>query len=228
MQMELVMKVHVLDLSAYIGLTAVGAMTLNIFLGTLMVLRYSPVCSWPHRHFNYFRLHNRCGYIALFASALHPAILLANSNTKFTVMEILYPMHSPGNPVENTFGAVPLYVITLVVITSYFRVKRGRRLWKAFHFPIYFALAALFFHSALTAPDLKSESVDWLDGGKVSIMGCLILVAGTAFLRWCHSRARARERIDGLTGIRNMSPCSKGQRVPHSLGLRHQLRLYGA
>ena len=39
------MNVNVLDLSAYIGLTAVGAMTLNMFLGTLMVFRYSPVRS---------------------------------------------------------------------------------------------------------------------------------------------------------------------------------------
>lgn len=195
------MKVNVLDLSAYIGLTAVGAITLNIFLGTLMVFRYSPVRSWPHRKFNYFRLHNCCGYIALFASALHPVILLANRNPKFTVMEILYPVHSPGKPVENTFGAAALYLITFVVITSYFRVRLGRRLWKAFHFSIYSAAVALFFHSVLTVPDLKSKSVEWLDGGKLFIMGCLILVAGIVFFRWRHSRARATERIDALPGV---------------------------
>lgn len=70
------MNVNALDLSAYIGLTAVGAVTVNTFLGTLMVLRYSPVRSWPHRKFNYFRLHNWCGYIAfmgLRAASLDPA-----------------------------------------------------------------------------------------------------------------------------------------------------------
>ena len=125
-------------------------------------------------------------------------ILLANRNPKFTVMEILYPVHSPGKPVENTFGAAALYLITFVVITSYFRVRLGRRLWKSFHFSIYFAAVALFFHSLLTVPDVKSESVDWLDGGKVFIMRCLILSAGTAFFRRRHSRVRARDRIDGL------------------------------
>ena len=195
------MNVNVLDLSAYFGLTAVGAMTLNTSLGTLIVFRYSPVRSWPHRKFNYFRLHNCCGYVALLASALHPMILLANRNPKFTVTDILYPVHSPGKPVENTFGAAALYVITFVLITSYLRVRLGRRLWKAFHFSIYFAVVALFFHSVLTVPDLKTESVEWLDGGKLFIMGCLILAAGTAFFRWRHSRARARERIDGLPGV---------------------------
>lgn len=102
-------------------------------------------------------------------------ILLANRNPKFTVTDILYPVHSPGKPVENTFGAAALYLVTFVVITSYFRSRLGRRLWKAFHLSIYFAAVALFFHSVLTVPNLKSESVEWLDGGKLFIVGCLTL-----------------------------------------------------
>ena len=50
------MKVTALDLSAYIGLTAIGSATANMFLGVLMACRYSPVRQWPHRQFNYFRL----------------------------------------------------------------------------------------------------------------------------------------------------------------------------
>lgn len=196
------MKVNVLDLSAYVGLTAVGAVTLNTFLGTLMVFRYSPVRSWPHRKFNYFRLHNWCGYVALCASALHPLILLANPSPKFTVTDLLYPVHSPGKPVENTIGAAALYLITIVVITSYFRVRLGRTLWKAFHFSIYFGALALFFHSLLTVPDLKSESVDWLDGGKIFIAVCLTLVAAAGLLRWRHSRTRTKQRIDALLHAR--------------------------
>src|SRR5437762_4245398 len=64
------MGLTVLDLSAYVGLLAVGAVTLNLFLGMLMAFRYSPHRSWPHRRFNYFRLHNWSGYIALSVSLL--------------------------------------------------------------------------------------------------------------------------------------------------------------
>jgi hypothetical protein len=60
----------VLDLSAYVGLAAVGAVTLNMLLGTLMAFRYSPVRQWPHRRFNYFRLHNLSGYAALSLAVL--------------------------------------------------------------------------------------------------------------------------------------------------------------
>src|SRR5260370_910502 len=73
----------VLDFSAYAGLAAVGAITLNMLLGLLMAFRYSPHRSWPHRRFNYFRFHNWTGYIALAVSIFHPVILLFSKNPRF-------------------------------------------------------------------------------------------------------------------------------------------------
>ena len=192
------MHINVLDLSAYVGLAAVGAVTVNILLGILMVFRYSPLRSWPHRKFNYFRAHNWCGYIALSASVLHPLILLFNNSPKFRIMDLVYPVHSPGKPVDNAFGAVALYLTALVVVTSYFRLRLGRGLWKAFHFAIYFGAAALFFHSLLTVPDMNSESVDWLDGGKVFIISCLTVVTTVGLLRWHQTQTRMKEAINTL------------------------------
>lgn len=194
------MIANVLDLSAYIGLTAVGAVTLNMLLGTLMALRYSPLRSWPHRKFNYFRLHRWCGYMALATSALHPFILLFNGSPKFMVTDLVYPLHSPGKPLENTVGAVAFYLISMVVITSYFRIRLGRRLWKAFHFSVYFAAAALFFHSLLIDPDLKNRSVDWFDGGKVFIACCLIIVIAAGLLRWRRSHMKPKPSVPALSG----------------------------
>src|SRR5215475_2880889 len=103
------MGITVLDLSAYIGLTAVGAVTLNMLLGTLMVFRYSPVRQWPHRRFNYFRLHNVSGYVALSLAVIHPVVLLLNQKERFRVVDLVYPVHSPSQPLENTIGALALY-----------------------------------------------------------------------------------------------------------------------
>jgi sulfoxide reductase heme-binding subunit YedZ len=189
--MSFFMGVSVLDLSAYFGITALGAATLNMLLGMLIAFRYSPVRCWPYRKFNYFRLHNWCGYLALSASILHPLLLLFNKSPKFTFADLVYPVHSPSQPFENTVGAVALYLISIVVITSYFRVRLGRRVWKAFHFVIYFAAAALFFHSLLTVPDLKNTPVDWFDGGKVFVELCLVLITAASLLRWRHSHRKA-------------------------------------
>ena len=185
------MGLTVLDLSAYVGLLAVGAVTLNLLLGMLMAFRYSPHRSWPHRRFNYFRLHNWSGYMALSVSFLHPAILLLNKDPRFRLLDLLCPVRSPSQPLENTIGAVALYLLAFVVVTSYLRLRLGRRLWKSFHFSIYFAAAALFFHSLWTAPGLKNDPIDWLDGGKLFVESCFLLIASIGLLRWRHSRRKA-------------------------------------
>jgi len=187
----LTMNITVLDLSAYLGLTAVAAITLNMLLGVMMVFRYSPVRNWPHHRFNYFRLHNWTGYIALAVTILHPLSLLLNKSPRFRVLDILYPVYSPQQPLENTIGAIALYILALMVITSYFRIQLGRRTWKAFHFTIYLGAAALFYHSLFTDPDLKGAPIDWLDGGKLFVEACALIILVTAILRARHSRQKA-------------------------------------
>ena len=160
-----------------------GAVTANMILGLLIAFRYSPVRQWPHRQFNYFRLHNWSGYVAVFASIVHPLILLLSKKPRFTMADLAYPVHSPSQPFENTLGALALYGLAVVVLTSYFRLTLGRRIWKAFHFTVYFAAAALLSHSLLTSPDL-TNSVDWLDGGKIFVEVCVLVIAILSFLRW--------------------------------------------
>jgi sulfoxide reductase heme-binding subunit YedZ len=187
------MGISVLDLAAYIGLIAVGAVTINMLLGMLMAFRYSPMREWPHRRLNYFRLHIWSGYIALSVSILHPVVLLFNKTTRFRLMDLVYPVHSPSQPLENTIGAIALYLVTVVVVTSYLRIRLGRRLWKAFHFSIYVAAAALFWHSIFTDPELKNSPVDWFDGGKIFVECCLVLIVVVSVLRWRFSVRRTRD-----------------------------------
>ena len=96
---------------------------------------------------------------------------------------LAYPVHSPSQSFENTLGALALYGLAVVVLTSYMRLKLGRRIWKAFHFTVYFAAAALLSHSLLTSPNL-TNSVDWLDGGKIFVEACFLVIAILSFLRW--------------------------------------------
>jgi predicted ferric reductase len=194
------MQITLLDLTAYIGLTAVAAVTINILLGILMAFRYSPVRNWPHRRFNYFRLHNWTGYIALVVTLLHPLPLLLNKSPKFRVPDILYPVHSPQQPLENTIGAIALYTLALIVITSYFRIQLHRRIWKAFHFTIYFAAAALFYHSLFTDPDLKGAPIQWLDGGKLFVESCAAIILVASLFRARHARKKAHHALPVRSG----------------------------
>lgn len=184
----------ILDFSAYVGLLAVGAVTLNMLLGMLMAMRYSPVRSWPHRRFNYFRLHNWSGYLALSLCLVHPLILLFNKSVRFRLLDVAYPVDSPRQPFINTLGGIALYMVVIVVITSVFRVRLGRRLWKSLHFTIYFAAFALFWHSLFTDPSLTNSAVDWFDSGKIFIEMCLILVGVSTVVRWRYWLSKSGQR----------------------------------
>ena len=201
------MGLTILDLSAYVGLAAVGAITSNMLLGLLMAFRYSPHRSWPHHRFNYFRVHNWTGYIALTLAILHPVILLFNRTPRFRILDLIYPVHSPSQPLDNTIGAIALYLLALIVATSYLRIRLGRHLWKSFHFSIYFAAAALFWHSLFTDPDLKNSPVAWSDAGKLFVESCLLLIAAISLLRLRHARKKAlRARLSGHQTARSPEP----------------------
>src|ERR1700687_6233552 len=181
------MGITVLDLSAYAGLVAVGAVTLNMLLGLLMACRYSPPRSWPHRRFSYFRFHNWTGYIALAVSFLHPVILLFNKNPRFCILDLGCPVHSPASPSTTPSRHCSL---SARICRCHFLLAHpsGPPSLEVFHFFIYFAAAALFWHSLFTDPALKNAPVDWSDGGKLFVESCLLLIAAISLLRLRHAR----------------------------------------
>jgi predicted ferric reductase len=185
--------VSAIDLSADVGLVAVGLVTLNLLLGLMMALRYSPKRYWPHRRFNYFVIHNWTGYILMATVILHPIILLFSHTAGFRIRDIIYPVHSPVQPLDNTIGAIALYLLAIVVVTSYVRLRLGRKIWKSFHFVVYAAGLALFWHSIFTNSELQTTPIDPLDGEKVFIEVCLLVVIAIGILRWRHAVKKSRE-----------------------------------
>jgi predicted ferric reductase len=179
-----------LELSKYLGLIALYLLTANILLGLLVSMRYNTVKRWPHRHFNLFRWHNRTGYVAVAVALCHPTTILFSSSAHFRFLDIAVPLWSPSQPLENMIGALALYTIAFVVVTSYFRRRIGFRLWKRFHYLAYAAALLFFTHALLTDPQLKHRRVDPLNAEKLSVEVCILLVAGGAGMRVRRSMAK--------------------------------------
>ena len=165
----------ILDVCAYLGLAAVGAATVNMLLGLLIALRYSPVRLWPHRHVNIFFLHNWTAYVVLLLIVLHPAVLLLKRSTHFGLADVLLPIQSPVQPTLNTVGAASLYVLLIVILTSLFRLRMARPLWRKLHYLVFPAFVLIFIHSMFADPSLSNGRVDFLDGGKVFVEICLAI-----------------------------------------------------
>ena len=165
----LIPPISLLDLCSYLGLGAVGAATVNLLIGMLMSLRYSPQRLWPHRHINLFRLHQWTAYLAIAFTLTHPVVLLFLKEPRFRLYDILLPIDSPLQPKLNLAGAAALYLLVLVLVSSLLRTRIGRPLWRRLHYLVFPAAALLFLHSILTDPNLKDGHPDLLDGGKVFV-----------------------------------------------------------
>jgi predicted ferric reductase len=173
----------ILDLCAYLGLAAVGTATVNMVLGLLIALRYSPLRLWPHRHLNIFRLHNWTAYFVLLLIVLHPAVLLIGGSTHFGLADVLLPIQSPVQPKLNTVGAAAFYVLLIVIVTSLFRLRMARPLWRKLHYLVFPAFILMFIHSVFTDPALSNGKVDLLDGGKVFVEICCAISLATWAVR---------------------------------------------
>ncbi len=124
-------------------------------------------------------------------------LLLAVKTPAFRFIDLLYPVNGPKQPWINSIGAASLYVLVVVVVTSYYRVEIGRGRWKLLHFLTYVTAALFFVHGVLTDPTLKDAPIDYLDGEKVLIEVCALLVLGVSLyrLRWGMRRRTAREVV---------------------------------
>jgi predicted ferric reductase len=160
-------------------------LTLNLLLGLLVKTNYNPAVQWPRRKLPWplFKIHNWTAYVAIAVVVLHPVILLFSSTAGFKLRDILLPIHSPGQTVYNTLGALAFYTLALVVITSYFRPNLGYRPWKKLHYAAYLAAALMFVHGTLIDPDLKNRPTDFLDGEKLLVEGCFLLVLAASIWR---------------------------------------------
>ncbi|MDB4949466.1 MAG: Ferric reductase domain protein transrane component, N-terminal domain [Gemmatimonadetes bacterium] len=182
------------ELAADAGLVAVGLLTLNVLIGLLMAVKYNPVRSWPHRRVNTFKIHNWTAYVALSVCVLHVLLLLRVPKPAFGLFDVLVPVRSPLQPVENTIGAVALYAVAFVVVTSYNRLRLGRRLWKRLHYTAYAAALLFYVHGILTEPNLKGQPVDYIDGEKVFIELCMLAVIGASAWRVVYLRRHPKGR----------------------------------
>lgn len=179
-----------LDLSAIVGLVATVLATVNICLGLLIAVRYSPLRCWPHRRINIFAIHNRTGYLLLASVVLHPVILLFAANLRWRLLDVLLPAWSPIQPLANSIGAAGLYLIVFVVATSYLRRHLERRRWKLFHYLVYVAAAGIFTHGILANPELKQMPIDPLDGEKLLVESCLLVVILATAWAWRYRSSR--------------------------------------
>ena len=190
-----------IDVSSVVGLIAVGIFTAQILLGLLLSVGYNPRRQFPRQNVKLFTFHNWLAYIGLATAFTHPLILLFSSTAGFRLFDIFVPIWSPTQPFPTTLGAIALYLVTFVVVTSYFRRLYSHHSWKLMHYTAYAAAVFFYLHGTLSDPLLQERPIDFIDAEKAYVEGCgLLVVAATVW------RYRARRGLRGrLATLRTSS-----------------------
>ncbi|MFN7603661.1 MAG: hypothetical protein ACK5R0_19895, partial [Bacteroidota bacterium] len=84
----------------------------------------------------------------------------------------------------NTFGSVALYLIGVVVISSYYKDKIKLKTWRTLHFLSYFAAVPLILHSIITDPKLEDRPIDWFDAEKLFVIACCVAIIALSTYRF--------------------------------------------
>ena len=169
--------------------------TTQILMGLLLSIGYNPIRQWPRRPWiKLFTFHNWLGYIGLATALIHPLTLLfaVTKEPAFRLFDIFVPIWSPVQPIPNTLGAIALYLIAFVVLTSYFRRVFGRQRWKQLHYVAYAAAAVFYFHGVAADPLLQNRPVDFIDAEKVYVEACALLIVAATIRRLNYGKQYAR------------------------------------
>ena len=158
-----------------------GCLTANFLVG-LFIWTKSKI-KLP-KGLTFLGLHKFTGYSAAVAILLHILLIPLDPKSAFTWDDLLLPQWTLHQPLANTFGAISLYLVMAVVVTSYYKDKMKYPTWRAIHFTSYFAAVPLFLHSIITDPLLKDRPIDWFDAEKAFVELCAVTVLGLIAYRF--------------------------------------------
>jgi methionine sulfoxide reductase heme-binding subunit len=177
-----------IELSGIIGLIAIVCLAVNFIVGFVIWKNIS--IKLPYR-LTFLGLHKFTGYSAAIAIAIHIVLIPLDPKAKFTWSDLWLPLWTAHQPYANAFGALALYLIAMVVISSYFKDKIRLPLWRALHYLSYFAAIPLIIHSVWTDPKLEDRPIDWFDAEKVFVLFCCLVIIGLTFYRFLIIKKRS-------------------------------------
>ena len=202
------MDINWLDISSTLGLIATAVLTFNLLLGILLSTAYRRSPLWKKmpallKKISLDDLHNWTAYVALALALAHPLLLLPDHDSRFRLVDIVFPVFAPHQAVWVVLGALALYALILVIVTTQKKIKNrmGFRLWKNIHLISYGTALLFIVHGVVMDPELKDRPIDWLDAEKVLSEICgLLLIAATIIRYRYYRRALRRQQVSSTTG----------------------------
>ncbi len=182
-----------IDISSVLGLIATVVLTINMLLGILL----SSFLNSPFLKQKQFKkltpntinnIHNYTAYIALLFVFAHVILIPLGNSSNFTYKDLIFPLNAPHQPTIVLFGFLAFLALITVIISTQKLVKRalGYSLWKWIHMISYGTCLLFIIHGLLMDPELKDRPTDWIDGEKLLVELCVIVLLIATYFRYKH------------------------------------------
>lgn len=154
------------------GIVAWAVLTLSVIWGlslTTRLLGRFPKPAWMldlHRHF---------AALATILVGVHVGSLMLDGYARFSLGDILIPMHTPWKPGPVAWGVVGLYLLLAVQGTSLAKKRMPLKVWRALHFLSYPLWAVATAHFITAGTDAYSQPFAYVVIGTTVIISALTL-----------------------------------------------------
>ncbi len=141
------------------GIVALVLLLLSMVWGILLatrVLRPNDRPAWL------LDLHRWFGSLAVVMTTLHLVGLVMDNYVHFGMREIFIPGESSYEPLAVAFGILAMYALVAVQVSSYFRRRLPKVLWRRIHLVSYVMLWASAMHAGMAGTDVGSRAYQML------------------------------------------------------------------
>jgi len=145
-------------------------------------------------------LHAFLGTLTLVFLGVHLVALVADSYTRFGPLELFVPMASEWKPGPVTWGIVAMYLLVVVQVTSWLRLRLPRRLWHAVHLGSFAVLGTATVHGILSGTDWDTGAAMWVLALGLGFTGASVIARLVGLRRIRAKRSARAARAAGPRG----------------------------
>ncbi len=180
------------------GMTSYFLLFLSVVFG---VFSYGKLLSANLRGV-FMPLHQLTGWLGFLFGLLHGMVLTIDSYQPFSLKAVFVPFTAGYQPWASGFGTLSLYFFFLLLVTSDWMKKFGRKLWRSVHYLAFPAYLLSLIHGLMVGSDTKHA---WAQA--------FYVITAAAFVAVIVLRIRVSANKKSGPGGQKREPKNQAQRI---------------
>lgn len=127
----------------------------------------------PKTKATFYTLHESTSWFGLLIAGLHTLVLLFDKYVGYSIGELFVPFSESAKPVLTGIGTIAFYLMAILIVTSDFRNKMSKKVWKTIHYLSVLCFAGALWHGIFMGTDTKYFVVQfmyWATGFSVILL----------------------------------------------------------